>query len=204
MSSVNELIVREYFESLGYLVSQPCKYTVPGRRKRSEEEIEMVVHNPTVTQHQLPSRTVLWSSADLGGIKRAVVCVRGWHTERFYASTLKQARDILAFVKPGSLKHAAGLLGSTSFAKILCLPRLPASDSLRESAIKAISTGGVDGIISFETILQELILRSDAKKNYEKSDVLQLLRILKAYNLLKDPQLELFEKRKRKRKTSGK
>jgi hypothetical protein len=33
----------------------------------------------------------------------------------------------------------------------------------------------------------------DVSKNYEKSDLLQILRILKTYDLLKEAQLDLFE-----------
>ena len=38
--------------------------------------------------------------------------------------------------------------------------------------------------------------RKYISKNYEKSDLLQTLRILKTYDLLKDAQLDLFEKPK--------
>jgi len=38
-------------------------------------------------------------------------------------------------------------------------------------------------------------------KNYEKSDLAQTLRILKTYDLLKDAQLDLFSKKKAKRKS---
>jgi hypothetical protein len=51
---------------------------------------------------------------------------------------------------------------------------------------------GVDGIISFRTILQELISRVEVNRNYRKSDTLQMIRILKNYDLLKDPQMDLF------------
>ncbi len=35
MSDVNEWVVREYFEALGYFVSQPCKYTVGGAASKT-------------------------------------------------------------------------------------------------------------------------------------------------------------------------
>jgi len=38
-------------------------------------------------------------------------------------------------------------------------------------------------------------------RNYEKSDVLQMLRILKNYDLLKDRQMELFKSKKKARVT---
>ena len=47
-------------------------------------------------------------------------------------------------------------------------------------------------------MLLELLEGVDTNKNYEKSDLLQILRILKNYDLLKAPQLELFALRKRR------
>jgi len=47
-------------------------------------------------------------------------------------------------------------------------------------------------------MLLELVSAVSLNRNYEKSDLLQILRILKAYGLVKDPQLEFFEKRGRK------
>ena len=46
-------------------------------------------------------------------------------------------------------------------------------------------------------MLMELIERIEVTNNYEKSDLLQVLRILKNYDLLKGPQLELFRGRRR-------
>ncbi|MEI6218885.1 MAG: hypothetical protein WCP86_08280, partial [bacterium] len=50
MAGVSEIVVREYFESLGFLVNQPCKYVVAGRRKRAEDEIDLVVFNPQAAE----------------------------------------------------------------------------------------------------------------------------------------------------------
>jgi len=50
-------------------------------------------------------------------------------------------------------------------------------------------------------MLAELVAKVDTKKNYEKSDLLQIIRILKTYDLLKSPQMELFEKKRRRKRT---
>jgi len=196
MSAVNEWIVREYFESLGFLVGQPRKYAVPGRQKSAEEEIDIVVYNPTVAAHRIPEK-MIWETADLASVERAVVGVRGWHTERFYASTFEQTPDILRFAEEASVQFAAGLLGSSSMAKILCLPRLPASGELKDNSIAVLRAKGIDGIVSFHTMLAELISHVDTNRNYEKSDVLQIIRLLKNYDFIKDSQMELFGKRSR-------
>ncbi|MFC1462647.1 hypothetical protein ACFLQU_03485 [Verrucomicrobiota bacterium] len=203
MAAVNEWVVREYFEVLGYLVSQPRKYVVPGRQKKAEEEIDLVVFNPRVKEHSVPEGMV-WSSADLENVARAVIGVRGWHTERFYVSTFEQTPEILRFAEKESVRFAEKFLGSGPMAKILCLPKLPASGDLKTKTIKVLKEKGVDGVISFGTMLAELIKRTQVNRNYEKSDMLQVIRILKIYDLLKDPQMEFFGRKQRRRKSSGK
>ncbi len=194
MAAVSEWIVREYFEGLGYLVNQPRKHVVPGRHKVAQEEIDLVVHNPRIANQVVPTH-LLWTRNDLAGIGCAILAVRGWHSERFYPSTFEQAPEILRFVEDDAVAFAQELLGGAVPAKILCLPRLPASGELKDQALSLLHGKGIDGIISFETMLTELIERVDVNRNYEKSDLLQTIRILKNYGLLKDSQLELFEKR---------
>jgi hypothetical protein len=199
VTAVNEQLVRHWFEWHGYLVSQPRQYVVPGRQKTADEEIDLIICNPCVKDHRVPER-MEWTSADLKTVARAVVGVRGWHTERFYASTFEQAPDILRFVEQDSLRHAAAWLGTGSMARILCLPRLPASAEVKQKTVRVLRERGIHGVVTFRTILAELILSVDVNRNYEKSDVLQIIRLLKNYDFLKDNQLELFARGRRRRK----
>jgi hypothetical protein len=203
MSAVNEAVVREYFESLGFLVSQPRKYSIPGRPKTAEEEMDLLVFNPSATAHVV-SPELIWNTAAIRGLQRAVVGVRGWHTERFYVSTFEQTPDILRFAERKSTDAAARLLGSDAFAKILCLPRLPASGELKDQTIAALRKKGIDGVVSFSTMLAELVSFVECHKNYEKSDLLQTIRLLKNYDLLKDPQMEFFARHRSRRSPTKK
>jgi len=198
MSAVNEAIAREYFEVLGYLVSQPCKYT-PARHKKADEELDLLIIHPQVREHQVPDRLV-WTSADLRTVARAVVGVRGWHTDRFYAATFEQTPEMLRFAERAARRAAAERLGAEPVAAILCLPELPASGELKEKTLRALKERGIDGVLSFRTMLQELVAKVDINRNYDKSDMLQMLRILKTYGLVRDPQMELFGRRARKSK----
>lgn len=195
MSAVSELIAREYFEELGYLVSQPCKYSASGRAKRVEEEIDLLIVHPLVSEQRIPDQLV-WTTSDLKTVGRAVVGVRGWHTERFYAATFAQTPEILRFAERVARDAAAVRLGSASVAAILCLPELPASGELKARTLAVLKEHGIDGILSFRTMLTELLCHVEVNRNYEKSDLLQTLRILKNYGLVKDPQMELFGKRR--------
>jgi hypothetical protein len=42
-------------------------------------------------------------------------------------------------------------------------------------------------------MLATLVAETKPNRNYQKSDLLQIIRILKNYDLMKEPQLELFK-----------
>lgn len=191
MASVSEWIAREYFETLGYFVVQPCKYSVSGRSKRVEEETDLIILNPLIAEHVL-SQYLLWRTDDLKKIARAVVGVYGWHTERFYPAMLENLPELIRFAGEESVRMAARQLGNNQIAKILCLPQLPVAQKLKDDTLRILKAKGIDGILEFRTMLAEIIRRVDINRNYEKSDVLQIIRILKNYDLFREDQLEFF------------
>ncbi len=195
MSAVSEWIVREYFEALGFLVHQPRKYGVSARPKRPEEEIDLLVVKPTAQQKL--SDEMIWTSDDLKHVARAIVGVRGWHTDLFSPAVLETSPEIFRFAEEESVRRVSRSLGEGGVAKILCLPGLSSTDDLKKRSLEILKAKGIDGVLSFPTMLWELMERIEVTKNYEKSDLLQILRILKNYDLLKDPQLELFRRKKR-------
>ena len=89
--------------------------------------------------------------------------------------------------------------GSGPPTKILVVPALPQSKEAGDQSIGLLKSKGVDAVIPFHTMLADLIDQIEVKRNYEKSDLLQIIRILKNYDFFKDPQLELFKTRRRKR-----
>lgn len=194
MSAVNEWIAREYFEMLGYLVNQPCKYLASAKHKRAEEELDLLIVRPQAAAHAVPEH-MIWTTADLAGVARAVVGVRGWHTDRIYTGTLTRTPEIFRFAERAARHAAEARLGSESVAAILCLPELPATGALKDKTLAALKERGIDGVLSFRTMLQELVSKVDRNRNYDKSDLLQILRILKVYGFVKPPQMELFERR---------
>ena len=196
MSAVSEWIVREYFESLGFLVRQPRKYMVSARAKRADEEIDLIVFNP----HAVPDESntaMIWTSEQTRQVGRAIVGIRGWHTERFSPAVLQESPEIYRFDDEDVGSHVPEALGVGRISKILCLPGLPASDDLKAQTLEILGKNGIDGVLLFRTMLMELLAGVEINKSYEKSDLLQILRIMKNYDLVKDPQLEFFGKRRR-------
>jgi len=203
MASVNEWIAREYFEMLGFMVIQPCKYSVSGRQKKIEEEADLIILNPLIPEQSLVQSQV-WTTSDLKTVARAVVGVYGWHTGRFYPAMLENLPEIFRFADPESLKAASRRLGHNQIAKILCLPHLPVEQKLKDETLRILKEKGIDGILEFRTMLAEIIKGVDKNRNYEKSDVLQIIRILKNYDLFREAQLELFSGKRTRRRTAGK
>lgn len=195
MANVTDEVVKEYFEAVGYLVIQPHKHAIASRSKTGEEDIDLVVVNPSVAEHRVPENFV-WDTADLRCVRAAVVGVLGGHTERIYAADVEHSPDILRFVQPAALRYAAGVLGTREFAKVLCLPALAASGELKQKTINFLKSKGVDGVIPFRTMLLELVRRVETNRNYEKSDLLQVIRLMKNYDLVNVGQMELFLKRR--------
>ncbi len=199
MSAVNEAIVREYFEAQGFLVSQPCKYTSQGRAKSLAEEIDLVVFNPHQVQPVI-SPEMIWTGAEVRGVRGAVVAVRGWHSERFSMATFAHMPELLRFADDEVVKRAAVKLGTTDVAKILCLTQLPASGDLKAKTLEFLKSRGVDGLLSFRQMLVELLAGIERNHNYDKSDILQTLRIIKSAGLIRDNQMELFPNPRPRRK----
>ncbi|MEN9637712.1 MAG: hypothetical protein RL077_6116 [Verrucomicrobiota bacterium] len=197
MSAIDEGIVREYFEQNGFLVRQARKYQVSARRKIAEEEIDLIVYNPLWQRDARPPDFFLFPT-ELPFVQKAIVAVKGWHTGVFTPNMLKSSPEIFGFLQENVLKEAARLFPSEAgggaagaLTKILVLPSLPTAEPFRSQSVALLKEHGVDAIISFRSMLLDLLAKIEINQNYNKSDTLQVMRLLKNYDLLKDTQLEL-------------
>jgi len=197
MSAVSETIVREYFELHEFLVRQHRKHIVQSRREE-EDDIDFFVLNPHPQASQVPLPFVL-SSSELPFIQRAIVVVKGWHTETFSTARLTSAPNIIRFVEPKVFQQAVRAFGKDGTPlKILVVPTLPQDAQSRDQTIALLRSKGVDAVIPFRTMLADLVNETQTNLNYQKSDLLQIIRILKNYDFFKGPQLELFKTRRKK------
>jgi len=197
MGSVSETIVREYFELNEFLVRQHRKYIAQTRRE--DDDIDFFVLNPHPQPRQGDQPFVL-NSPDLAPIERAIVVVKGWHTETFSSARLASTPEIFRFVEPKVFQQAAKAFGQDGVpTKILVVPALPQETKARDESITLLRSKGIDAVIPFRTMLADLVTHIEVNRNYQKSDLLQMIRILKNYDFFREPQLELF-KTKRKRR----
>jgi hypothetical protein len=73
---------------------------------------------------------------------------------------------------------------------VLVLPAIPTAEPFRSQSVQLLKDRGVDAIVSFRAMLIDLIDKVETNRSYGKSDALQMIRILKNYDLLKDTQLD--------------
>ena len=196
MSAVSETIVREYFELHGFFVRQQRKYVTSARRE--DDEIDFFVLNPKPAG-QGTLRFEL-ASPDLAGVSRAMVVVKGWHTDTFSHGLLANAPEIFRFLEPAILQQAMKSFGDGEpVTKILVVPALPHATEGREQSIQMLRAKGIDAVIPFRTMLADLIEHIHVNRNYQKSDLLQVIRVLKNYDFFREPQMELFKPKRSRR-----
>ncbi|PAZ05628.1 MAG: hypothetical protein CAK86_03520 [Opitutia bacterium AMD-G1] len=180
----------------GFFVRQSRKYAVQSRRKRADEEGDLLVINPAPLRGA-DAPFQLFSS-DLPKIGAAVVAVKAWHTTKAITPTMIKKGDLLEFVREEAVKAAKEAFADLTspedqpMAKILVLPGIPSTEPQRSESITLLRESGVDHVLTFRTILENLVQVVESNQSYAKSDTLQLLRLLRVYDMVKAAQLELF------------
>jgi len=191
MAAISEMIVREYFEQHGFLLRQYRKHVAPAGRE--DQDLDFLALNPNAQIRSGEPPFVL-SSPDLAFLERAVVVIRGWHTHVFSPALLAKAPELFRFIENKAFQRVVRSFGKNgTLTKLLVVPALPQEVQLRDQSINILRAKGIDAVIPFRTMLTDLVNQVEASRNYQKSDVLQLIRILKNYDFLKSGQLELFK-----------
>jgi hypothetical protein len=200
MAAVNETIVREYLELHELLVRQYRKHVAPAGRE--DDDIDFFVYNP---QPRPPAGDLpfVLGSADMPFIRRAIVVIKAWHSEVFSPALLSHAPELFKFLEKRIFQQAVREFGKEGgLLKILVVPALPQDNPARDQSIGILRSKGIDAVISYRTMLAELVSRVEPNRNYQKSDLLQLIRILKNYDFFKEPQMELFRAKPRRKKAA--
>ena len=170
MVDVNEEIVKKYFELKGFLVQTNVQYLKrkeeTGKKSSGYSDIDLIIMNPKTGE-------------------KAVVGVSGWHTERITPSYVRDwGHRLFGFLNKLALEKASEVLGSEDFHKILIVSQLGVKKESRNKFLEEAHKRGIDRVVEFPTILKELVDMVKIKPSYD-SEVLQILRLLKIYGLLK-------------------
>lgn len=182
MTEVNLQLVREFFELNGFRVSTNFTHGDHGPQVLAER---------TGTTEPRELGTVL-VPGDLVHIARAVVEVRAWHADRFYASVAESNAAFTQFAQPEALGFAHDYFGGAPFHTILVVSELPVAPDSRAAALRAIRASNVEFLIEFPAILRDLINKVSINGNYFSSHTLQVIQLLKRYRLFRNQQMELL------------
>jgi hypothetical protein len=196
MAAISETIVREYFELHEFLVRQFRKHAAPAGREDDDPDFLVINPNVQTTETKVP---FVLGSADLDRVSRAVVVIKAWHTEVFSPSFFAHSPAFFRFLEKRaflnacrSFRHPDGRLP----LKILVISSLPQDALAQQQSAAILKARGIDAVLSFRTMLADLVAHVEPSRNYLKSDLLQMLRILKHYEFFKEAQMELFRQRK--------
>lgn len=187
MSDVNVQLVREFFELNGFRVMTYWQHDTV-RPRAPDHGLQLFVENGAPVGPR-PSEFVL-QVGDVAGVTHALVEVRAWHADRFYASVIQSNPVLFEVASEESLARARDALGSPDLCTILVVSELPMSGEARRRAVALLEDGGISHIIEFPTVLHEILSKISAGVSYAPSHTLQTLRLLKRYGFVRRQQLE--------------
>jgi len=162
------------------LVRTNVTYRVKGENGiGGDSDVDLVALNLHPDRINPPKNFIL-KTDDLKGIEYAAIEVKGWHTEVFTPSLIRSAPRIFYFTRPEADEKIKAVIQTAHYRKILVIPALAKNEETRKEAIKMLSQNGIDHIIEFETIINDIYKKVKENKNYN-SEILQTMRLLKIY-----------------------
>ena len=186
MSPINLQLVREFFELHSFRVLTNWQQDT-GRA--GEAVVQLFVENcQPEPERQLDT---LLRLEDIPVLERAVVDVRAWHGDRFYASVVENNPILTQSAQPLARAQAAEVFGPHAEVKtVLVLSELPTSPEQRARTVTKFEEAGIDHVIEFPTILYGLLEKVSAGGDYGASPTLAVLRLLKRYRMVRNMQME--------------
>jgi hypothetical protein len=186
MSDINTQIVREFFELKRFHVMTHWQHEE--QRRTAESGSLLFVENPgAVEAGNVP---FLVAPGLVPRLHRAVVEVRAWHGDRFYPSVIESSPVLGHVAEDETRALAKSVFGSNEFQTVLVISELPGSEEQSERSRELLSEYGIDHIIEFSALLEEMLICISAHGHYAPSQTLQSMRLLKRYNLIRRQQLE--------------
>jgi len=114
MPAVSETIVREYFELHGFFVRQHRKFVARNHNANDEDDVDFFVLNPQPQPQPRPSEfPFVLTSVELAFVNRAIVVVKGWHTETFSTARLTNTPEFFALLSRRHFNKPYALLDRT-------------------------------------------------------------------------------------------
>ena len=170
------------------------------KKSVKEEGLDLYAANRNFVPGGRDPSFLLFSS-ELRYVKSMVICIRGWHSDKAALASMTSGPDMLKHLESTVLKKVDSWISADSDTEelmddstlsVLVAPVFPTQEAYRRQCAQALREKGVDAIISLRSILLDLIDRADTRLVYPKSEVMQTLRVLKTFDLVKDSQMNFL------------
>ena len=201
LMDVEHDLMEAYFESNGFLVRQAGKPDAISVKKNQQVLMTLAIFNPSIPSN-LPTAGFRLYTSDLVKIRAGLVSLIGWGNSDFTNGMLNNDSSLLKFFKkeakgnrleasfnPGPELAESGM---GSFLRLLVVPALPRNEAKIGEVFGILKEAGVDGILTLRAMLENLLRQSEPTKIYTGKPFFQVLKLMKAYELAKEPQLEMF------------
>ncbi len=201
MVDIEQEIMEAYFESNGFLVRQAGKPNDSESKKKSLPLPTIAVLNPAV-QSSDPNLSFRLFTGDLKGVRSALVSRLGWENSSFSNSILNSDAKLMKFFKQEVTQERISLgynpgpeLPESWMGSYLCLlvvPALPRNEVKLKDLFVLFREMGVGGVLCLSSMLENLLRQSMPTLKYSNNGVFQMLKLLKVYQLAREPQLDMF------------
>ena len=192
--NVEQDLVRAYFEANGFWV-KCCKGTLENSKKPVLSLFEIFNSSNQENKQDISFRLF---SGDLTRIRSAYVCLLGWEDSFFSNELLTSDAKLVKFLRkevdPQRIELSRSQMPNPAkeMLLILVVPALPKSESRSLEIYDSLRKSGVRGVLTLSSILENLLRKSSGNIDTNGSPVYHLLKILRAYGLATEPQLDIF------------
>lgn len=131
---------------------------------------------------------------DIENCATGSVIIRNWPQWSHKPDRLKSGADYFRLIEKNFRKNTE-LPQRANLPVLLLLPGFPVADPWKSRLREFLIEHKIQGCLSLRAILHDLIQQSEraaGQFEHQHTPALDLLRMLRFYDLLKDPQLELF------------
>ena len=195
-------VVEAYFEINGFLARKNPSLPLAAGRKKIDPLPEFTVYNPKTGQNSDKLGFRLFS-ADLMQVHSAQVFVLGWENTSFSNSLLSSEPRLVKFLRQ---EVDASRIGCSEQEpdnaqnhplRVLVVPALPVGLDRMNAVEQHLRKQGVQGVLTLKSIIENLFRQTlPSKLQLGGGHILQLLQMLKSYDLFRDPQVDMFEDNK--------
>ena len=189
-------LVRAYFEQNGFWVRLHEFSLEIGKKITPFPYFE--IFNPTNSpENQIESFRIF--TGDLTKFSSAIVSLIGWNNTGFSSDMLTSDVRIMKFFRKQIEAYKIVLNENVVLSLregkkfFLILPAIPKSDAKTKELFDLFKENGVDGVLTMSSLLENLLRKSSEIRQPLGNSSFYLLKLLKAYGLATEPQLNIFD-----------